>query len=153
MNDNKEILTSDNVNTNQNKKKDRPQNKNLVSLANRTMEERREIGRKGGLKNGERLRARKNARELLSDILAQNMTDTQIEEILGSASDLLGDNKTAYNVMMVKALQVAMTGDVKGLAFVRDTVGDAPVNKQETNVSITDSDKALIDTVRQRLLG
>lgn len=159
-------FTSDNVNstsdtendneiTNNNVKTGREKSiANLVPFTSEQSQEQAKInGRLGGIKSGKVRRERKTARELLTDILVKSLTDEQIEEILGSASALLGDDKSAYNVMMVKALQGAMQGDVKSQMFIRDTVGDAPVNKQEVQATITDADKQLIDTVRQRLLS
>lgn len=149
---NNEQITKDNVKTGREKSIETGTN-NLIPLSERTKDEQKRIARQGGLKSGENRRKRKTAKQLLENILSQNLTDEQIEEILGNASALLDGDKSAYNVMMVKALQGAMGGDVKSQLFIRDTVGDAPVNKQELQATITDADKQLIDTVRNRLLS
>lgn len=150
--ENNNEITNKNVKTGREKSIETGTN-NLIPLSERTKDEQKRIARQGGLKSGENRRKRKTAKQLLENILSQNLTDEQIEEILGNASALLDGDKSAYNVMMVKALQGAMGGDVKSQLFIRDTVGDAPVNKQEVQATITDADKQLIDTVRQRLLS
>lgn len=129
-------------------------NANLVMFdSNQNREQAKINGAKGGVKSGEVRRARKTASELLTKILTTNMTDEQIEEVLGGAKTLLNGDNTSYNVMLVKALQLAVSGDTKALSFIRDTVGDMPTSKTEVKAEITDADKQLLDTVKNRLLG
>lgn len=126
---------------------------NLKPITTLSKEEAAKRGRNGGIKSGETRRARKTAQELLKSILSKQMNDEQIEEILGTSSVLLGGDKSAYNVMMVKALQGAMSGDVKSQVFIRDTVGDAPVVKSEQKIEVSEQEKAIFDNISKRLLG
>lgn len=126
-------------------------NSNLIPMNKLSENEQRLMASRGGKKSGEVRRAKKNARELLQTILTKDMTDEQIEEVLGTASVLLGNDKTAYNVLMVKLLQLAMQGDLKSILAIRDTVGDAPIQKTEIKAEITDNDKQLLDNLRDSL--
>lgn len=128
--------------------------KNLIPFNELTQEERREIAKKGGKKSGEVRKQRKNAKELLERLLSTNMTDDMITDVLGGSKDLLGDNKTAYNVMLTKMLQVACSGDTKAFVALRDTVGDKPADKQEITADImTDADRKLIDNIKKRIVN
>lgn len=152
-NDNRksENITSDDVKTLSSREKS---NANLVPFTSEQSQEQAKInGAKGGIKSGETRRARKTAQELLTKILTTNLTDEQIDECLGTASALLNGDKTSYNVMLVKALTMAIQGDSKALSFVRDTVGDMPITKQEVNATLDSNQKAIIDSVASRLLG
>ena len=120
----------------------------------RTKEEQREIAKKGGKKSGEVRKQRKNAKELLERLLSTNMTDDMIEDVLGGSQDLLGDDKTAYNVMLTKMLQVACSGDTKAFVALRDTVGDKPADKQEITADImTDADRKVIENIKKRIVN
>lgn len=125
---------------------------NLVPFNKLTKEKQREIASAGGKKSGEVRHKRKTAAQLLADILARELSSDQIDEILGNAANLLGEDKSAYNVMNVKALQCAMSGDTKAMQFVRDTVGDKPVEQQQITTDVmTDADRALIAKVQKRI--
>ena len=128
--------------------------KNLIPFNELTQEEQREIAKKGGKKSGEVRKQRKNAKELLERLLSTNMTDDMIQDVLGGSKDLLGDDKTAYNVMLTKMLQVACAGDTKAFVALRDTVGDKPADKQEITADImTDADRKLIDNIKKRIVN
>ena len=83
---------------------------NLVSLADRTTEEQREIARKGGLKSGEVRKARKTLKETLLMMLEEGNTQNDITLAL---------------------LQKALNGDTKAYEVIRDTVGEKPTDKIE----------------------
>lgn len=125
---------------------------NLIPINLRSKEEQKRIRQEAGKRSGEVRRQRKTAKELLTDILTRPMTDEQIEEVLGNACNLLGVDKSAYNVMNVKALQCAMSGDTKAMQFIRDTVGDKPIDQTVTlTEQITEADRKALDDIRQRL--
>lgn len=88
---------------------------NVNNLRTPTTEEAREIGRKGGLASGETRRKRKTLREELLAMLSDGNTQESITAAL---------------------LEKAMDGDVKAFEVVRDTVGEKPVDRIETNVDI-----------------
>lgn len=131
--------------------------KNLVpfgsSKDNRSEEEVKSINRLGGIKSGETRRKRKTAQELLAKILSTNLTNEQIEEILGNADSLLNGDKSAYNVMLVKMTQQAMAGDTKAFIALRDTAGDKPQDSLSiTTDTMTDEDRKEINAMRKQLM-
>ena len=86
---------------------------NLVSLADRTTEEQREIARKGGIASGEARRRKKTLKEELIMLLETN------------------DNN---NKISVALLQKALNGDIQAFTTIRDTIGEKPVDKVEQEV-------------------
>lgn len=88
--------------------------KNLVSLADRTTEERREIAIKGGIASGEARRARKTFRDELITLLENGNTQEKIS---------------------VALIQQALDGNTKAFEVIRDTVGEKPVDKLEADVN------------------
>ena len=86
---------------------------NLVSLADRTTEEVREIARKGGIKSGESRRRRKTFKEALL-IALETEKDGKLIQDLG------------VEALIAKYIN----GDLEVFKTVRDTVGEKPVDKQ-----------------------
>jgi len=81
---------------------------NLVSLADRTTEERREIAIKGGIASGKARRERKTLKEELLILLAEGNTQKEIS---------------------LSLIQQALDGNTKAFEVIRDTVGEKPIDK------------------------
>lgn len=90
---------------------------NLVSLADRTTEEQREIARKGGIASG---KARKE-KKLLKDELAIIMENVN------------KDGKTYQELISTALVKEALKGNTKAYEIIRDTLGQKP--KEEISVS------------------
>lgn len=96
---------------------------NLIPLSERTKEEQREICSKGGKKSVESRRRKKALKSLMTDLLASDITDT---EIYNSTADMgydIGDMTygAAITAAMVRA---AATGDVKAFNAIVDLIGE-----------------------------
>ena len=97
---------------------------NLVSLADRTTEEQREIARKGGIASAKARRERKTLKEELL-LMLEN------EEVQKNISTALLNRAMAYDNMGNKAFEV-----------IRDTIGEKP--KEEIEIS-----KSTDETIRE----
>jgi hypothetical protein len=118
---------------------------NLVSLKDRTENERKEIVAKAHEKARENREAKKNINELAKAMLEQTLTEDQLSSILGNNTTMLLDNSVA-SAMLGAMIQGALNGSFKCFEAVRDTAGFKPKNEVELNADImTDADKALID--------
>lgn len=100
-------------------------------------EQARINGAKGGRASGEAKRKRKYMREVLDEILSRDFSDRN------------GNKAKGVEALMVKVFQDALDGDMNATKFIRDTVGEAPVQRVET-VQI---DQKAYDEVRKALLG
>lgn len=103
-------------------KENKKSTENLVSLADRTTEEQREIAQKGGIASGE---ARKEKKLLKESILA--------------LLELKDDTGLTNQEKLIKALfEKACKGDVQAFNSLRDTAGQKPVDKiEQTNIDTT----------------
>lgn len=89
---------------------------NLKPFNEMTENEQREIAKKGGKASGEARAKRKTLREELLLLLEKGDTQERISLAL---------------------LQKAMQGDTKAFEVLRDTVGEKPIDKVETEVVST----------------
>lgn len=78
----------------------------------RSVEEAREMGRKGGIKSGEARREKKLFKEA-------------IEKQLGQSIDS----------MITSMIEQANKGNVQAITFLRDTIGEKPTDKVEAEVN------------------
>lgn len=102
-------------------------------FAKMTPEQRREYGRKGGLKKGENYKRRKELKETLNILLDMPLKTgrtTTVEKVQAFAN-LKGKNITVDQAMMVCLIQKALKGDLNAIAMVRDTIGERPSDKVE----------------------
>lgn len=101
-------------------------------------EERREMGRRGGIASGEAKRKKKAMRERLEIILDMPLKagkGVDIETIQNFAK-LKGKNITVQDAMMIAQIQRALHGDTNAAVFVRDTAGQNPTQKIEAEVDM-----------------
>ena len=128
---------------------------NFIPLTDRSPEEQYAIRSKAGKARWDKEREKRTLNDIAKELLDASMSDKSIEEVLGDSKELLGDNKTAGAVMMVKMIQTAMAGSFKAAEFVRDTAG-YKIDKQQIDINadiMTDADRSLIDKLSKRLTG
>ena len=107
--------------------------------------------RKGGIKSGETRRRKKEMREQLQMLLNMTMNNGENYDINNAKSikDLIGQNLTVQEAILLKQIQKAINGDRKAAEYVRDTAGQKPTEKvsvkQESSVH-----KDLIENLEKR---
>jgi hypothetical protein len=87
---------------------------NLIPFSERSKEEARELGRKGGIASGEARRRKKSLKEELITLLENGNTQEKIS---------------------LAIIQQALDGNTKAFEVIRDTIGEKPVDKLEADVS------------------
>lgn len=105
---------------------------NLVSLADRTTEEQREIASMGGKASAKARRERKAMRESLEIILGMALNEDKEEcdiEEIKSYAGLSGKNITVEQAMIIAQVKKALKGDTQAFTTLRDTSGQAPNQK------------------------
>ena len=116
---------------------------NLVSLADRTTSERREIAIKGGKASGEARRNKKMLRDCI-DYLLEREDKTVLNE---DGIPMSGAEQLAYN-LFVKALGEPDTAKAaKVFEVLRDTAGQKPVEK----VVVSEIDTDVINEVERMI--
>lgn len=93
-----------------------------------TIEERREAGRKGGIRSGEVRRAKRNMRENLDLLLNMTLKNGTAKDIEGikSLAELKGLNIDVQTAILLAQIQKALKGSVMSAEFLRDTAGQRP---------------------------
>lgn len=101
---------------------------NLRSFNQMSPEERKELQRKGGINSGKARRERKAMREqaelLLSLPIKKQKTKDKIKEL-----GIKGDDLTNQMALIVSMYHKALSGDVSAASWIRDLVGENPINK------------------------
>lgn len=103
-----------------------------------TPEQRRENGRKGGIASGEAKRAKKAMKERLEILLEMNLKSGRGADIetIKNFAELKGKNITVQDALMIAQIQKALKGDTNAAVFVRDTAGQNPTQKVETEIDM-----------------
>lgn len=109
----------------------------------------REIHQQGQKASTESQARRRTIRDIYSDLLRQpaQIADGTPEDIAKAAQESAhqqGKSITQYDAVAVAMLAKARAGDVKAAAFVRDSVGDKPVDQMQVSDTITDGDRKLL---------
>ena len=91
--------------------------KNLIPLNERTKSQQREIASKGGKASAEAKRKRKTLKE----------------ELL-----LMLEDEEVQKSVAVALIQEAQNGNVKAFGMLRDTIGEAPIEKVQTTQTVVD---------------
>lgn len=98
---------------------------NLVNLADRPVEERQEIARKGGRARAEKMRARKAAREIVSAVLEADMP--QCAKPIFSLDDFAAATAPDGSVLsyaIAEQARRAVGGDLQSLKFLLEVARD-----------------------------
>ena len=124
----------------------KPLKENQILLNDR--EDFREICSKGGKARVKQKKEVRHAKEILSQLLAEDLSKEEVVQILGRDSK----DRNTYSVMIQKMVQVANSGNVKAFAELRDTFGDKPT--EEVNLTanvITDKDRQLLALLSDKM--
>lgn len=103
----------------------------------RTAEEQREIARQGGIASGEARRRKRDLRQALEALLEKDFTGKD------------GTTLTGAEAIALKQMEKALKGDTRAFEVVRDTSGQAVVQK----VMIAEVEQEVIDEVERAVLG
>lgn len=98
---------------------------NLIPLNKRAKSEQREIQTAGGIANGKKRKEKRLMRDALSDLMKMQVTD---ENIIQTLEDMGIENKDNQTALVVGIFLKALRGDVRAGEFIRDTMGEKPVD-------------------------
>ena len=104
---------------------------NLIPNSERSPEEVRANGRKGGIASGIARRKKRDFREACLALLEMEMTDEN------------GESTTGYDILVSSMFTQAKLGNVKAFETLRDTAGQKPVER----VMVSEVEQSVIDEV------
>lgn len=101
----------------------------IKTFKDMTPEERRELGRQGGIKSGETKRRKKAMKDILGVLLDMPIKPGKAAdmEAIKNFAALKGKNITVSEAILIAQLQKALQGNVQSAEFIRDTSGQKPV--------------------------
>lgn len=102
----------------------------LISLGDRTTVEQQKIAKKGGIASGRARREKKLLRETLDMLLSMPLKNGKLADVddIRSFAALKGKNISVQEAIVIAQIQKAMKGDTKAAEYVRDTIGQKPVD-------------------------
>lgn len=122
-------------------------NNGLLSILGSNPEAEHEIHVKGGKALQATIKQRRTIAETI-DIALRKKADSELIDKYGL------DESATYQDAIVASMMQAAAGDqqsVKAAEFLRDTVGEKPVNREEISAEVTNADIELINKVKNRL--
>lgn len=115
---------------------------NLIPMSERTKDEVREIARKGGVNSGKARREKKKMREQAEMLMSLPLKDKKAKEQLKklgiNVSEM--DNQMAIIIAMWNK---ALRGDVSAASWIRDLIGEKPIEKVEMSGEVNNPFKGL----------
>ena len=110
---------------------------NLIPFDERTEDEQRAIATAGGKASGEARRRKADLRKALEALLEKDFTDKEGRTLSGAEA------------IALKQMEKALKGDTRAFEVVRDTSGQAVVQK----VMIAEVEQEVIEEVERLVLG
>lgn len=110
----------------------------IDNLTTPSTDEARKRGRKGGVASGKARREKKLMRETLDSLLSmplKNGKSANVEDIKSLAA-LKGKNISVQEAILIAQVQKAMKGDTRAAEYVRDTIGQKPVDSIDMNMNL-----------------
>lgn len=107
---------------------------NLVPFSKRSVEEARELGRKGGKASVATRRRQKSIRETLKEMLSSEIPKgSDFYRQAKSKLKMIGITKSpnVQDALNIGILQAALKGNIRAAEFVRDTIGEKPTDSFE----------------------
>lgn len=124
---------------------------NLVSLADRTTEEVREIAKKGGIASGIARKKKKTMRENAELLLSLGVKNDKLKKVMNELG-IDEEEQTNQMAMLISMLNVTLKGGngaVQAFNSLQATVGEKPIEeiRQTIDTTIVDKQKNAIDDV------
>lgn len=118
-----------------------------------TKSEARRRGRAGGIASGEARREKKKMRETLEIILKMPMKNGKYEDVDGirNFAAIKGKNISVQEAILIAQVQKAMKGDTRAAEYVRDMIGEKPVDMVNVSGQINNPFEGLSTEELRRL--
>ena len=127
-----------------------PREDGYKNLVKRTREELVEMGKKGGKANRERIQREKTLNEITKLMFQRKISMNKAREILGEYTEYLDGDLTLGAIVTMRQFIEAQEGSSKAYELLRDTAGYKPTERIESDVTITDGDRSLLEKIAKR---
>lgn len=129
----------------------------LISISSRTTEEQQEICSKGGKASGAARRRKRTMKSAAQLILSMQVKDLDTINALKNAGVDDPEGMSNLEAMVAVAVAKAKAGDLRALAFIRDTIGENPElmafrERTEAIKNSNDKHSAIVDAWVQAVI-
>ena len=117
--------------------------------------EARERGRAGGIASGKARREKRMMRETLDILLSmplRNGKSADVDSIKNFAA-MKGKNISVQEAIMIAQVQKAMKGDTRAAEYIRDTIGQKPVDNVVMGGEVNNPMAGLTTEELKKLIG
>lgn len=121
---------------------------NLIPYNERSKDEARKNGQKGGINSGKARRQKRTMKDTMSILMSMAVKEGDIPDIeeIKSVAELNKLNMDIETAICIKqAMKAVKNGDTKAAEFCRDTSGNKPVDK----VVVSEVSQDIIDEVER----
>ena len=122
---------------------------NLIKAEDLTSEELRERARKGGKASVEARRKKKAMKEQFELLLSLGVKDKEARKKM-KALGINPDNIDNQMATVISMWQESVKGNVQAATFIRDTIGEKPIEKVEMNASVNKVAQEIEEYVESR---
>lgn len=126
-------------------------NENLVSLADRTTEEKRKIGISGGIASGKARREKKTMAQLVNQMMNRQVDVNNLPDDLQALADIVGEEKTMSAYMVAGQMKSASRGNTKAfevLTEMQDKAEKHEDGNSKWTIPITDITTDFVEVYR-----
>lgn len=118
-------------------------------------EEAKERGRKGGIASGKARREKKLMRETLDILLSMPLKNGKFADVdsIRNFAALKGKNINVQEAILIAQIQKAMKGDTRAAEYVRDTIGQKPVDNVVMGGEVNNPMAGLTTEELKKLIG
>ena len=109
---------------------------NLIPMSERTKEEARELGRKGGIESGRVRKQQADLKKRLKEIANMALREGKIDDIT-TLADAKSANLSVSDALLVKLVAMALNGNIKAMNTLMGMLGNDPTEAQEAPQSVT----------------
>ena len=111
---------------------------NLIPMSERSKDEARELGRKGGIRSGEVRKQNADIKKRLKEIANMALRAGDIDEITTMA-DAKSANLSISDALLVKMIAMALGGNIKAMNSLLGMLSNDPGEAQEASQSVSNS--------------
>lgn len=122
---------------------------NLVPRTSLSKEEAKKMGRKGGKASVEARRKKKLMKEQAELLLSLPLKDAKVKKKV-SELGIDADNADNQMALIIAMWQKALKGDTSAATWLRDLIGEKPVDKVEVSASVDKTAKEIDEYVESR---
>ena len=109
---------------------------NLIPMSERTKDEARELGRKGGIESGRVRKQNADLKKRLKEIANMALRDGDIDDIK-TLADAKTANLSISDALLVKLVAMALGGNIKAMNTLVGMLGNDNTEAQEAPQSVT----------------